>query len=346
MTSQPVRVGIVGLGGICRSRHIPGLRAIQGVEIVAVANRTPDSGARAAAEFGIPRVCDSWEELVTLDDIDAVLIGTWPYMHCPVSIAALDRGKHVFCQARLAMDHAEAVRMRDKARATGLVAMVCPVPIGMAVDATVDRLLREPGGLGTVRLVRVQSFSNAYADPEAFMNWRKDHRLSGLNMHTFGMFVEVMHRWFGWTRFVSASTQTYTPGRVDADGETVQVRIPDQFLVDMEMEAGFHVQCVFNTAVHHGEDTVEVFGSDGTLRYVVAEDALLIARAGERAFGPVEPLPDERYDLAHWRVEQDFINAIRTGSPARPDFEDGRRYMEVVDAAWQSAADSRRLLLG
>jgi predicted dehydrogenase len=345
MNDRPVRVGIVGLGGICRNRHIPGLRAISGVEIVAVANRTPESGARVAAEFNIPRVCDSWEELVALDDVDAVLIGTWPYMHCPVSLAALSHGKHVFCQARLAMDHAEALRMRDAARASGRVAMVCPVPIGMAVDATVGRLLRDPGGPGTVRLVRVQSFSNAYADPGAFMNWRKDHRLSGLNMHTFGMFVEVMHRWFGWTRSVSASMQTYTPERVDADGEAVRVRIPDQFLVDMEMEAGFHVQCVFNAAVHHGEDTIDIFGSDGSMRYEVARDALSMALAGERVFSRVEPLPTERYDLLHWCVEHDFINAIRTGSPARPDFEDGRRYMEVVDAAWQSAAEGRRLTL-
>ncbi len=99
-----IRVGFVGLGGICRSRHVPGLRRLDGVDIVAVANRTRESSERAAAQFGIPEVCDSWQQIVERDDIDAVFIGTWPYLHKDVSIAALNSGKHVFCQARMARD--------------------------------------------------------------------------------------------------------------------------------------------------------------------------------------------------------------------------------------------------
>ncbi len=92
-----VRVGFIGLGGICRDRHVPGLRRIPGVEIVAVANRTRESSERAAAEFAIPKVCDRWEDVIARDDVDAVFIGTWPYMHRDMSIAALEAGKHVFC---------------------------------------------------------------------------------------------------------------------------------------------------------------------------------------------------------------------------------------------------------
>jgi predicted dehydrogenase len=72
-------VGIVGAGGIVASSHIPGLRRMPGVEIVAVANRSLESSQRAAAEFGIPRAYASWEALIGADGIDAVLIGTWPW---------------------------------------------------------------------------------------------------------------------------------------------------------------------------------------------------------------------------------------------------------------------------
>ena len=83
-----IRVGIVGLGANTRLRHVPGLRACADVEIVSVCNRRPDSTRAAAAEFDIPRMCDRWEDLITDDDIDAVVIGTWPYLHCPIALAA------------------------------------------------------------------------------------------------------------------------------------------------------------------------------------------------------------------------------------------------------------------
>ena len=56
MTDETVRVGIVGAGGNFRDRHIPGFKAIEGVELVGVANRSRESGQRAAAEFGIQQL--------------------------------------------------------------------------------------------------------------------------------------------------------------------------------------------------------------------------------------------------------------------------------------------------
>jgi len=95
-----VRIGIVGLGRNTRDRHVPGFRAIEGVEIVSVCNRTPESARRAAEEFAIPKTFDSWEALVRDNDIDAVMIGTWPYVHCPITLAALEHRKHVLTEAR------------------------------------------------------------------------------------------------------------------------------------------------------------------------------------------------------------------------------------------------------
>jgi len=204
--NDTLRVGFVGLGGISRQRHVPGLKRIPGVEIAAVANRGRASSERAAAEFGIPEICEDWRELVARPDLQAVFIGTWPYMHREISLAALDAGKHVFCQARMAMNAAEALEMVRRARALDLVAALCPVPFGLKYDRAVERMLRE-GELGDVRLVQAASLCGAYADPATPMDWRKDHRLSGLNdLHTLGMYVEVMHRWFGWTADASAQT--------------------------------------------------------------------------------------------------------------------------------------------
>ncbi len=87
--TDTLRVGIVGAGANTRKYHIPNLRAQPGVEIVSVANRTRESGERAAKELGFARVYDTWRELVEMDDTNAICIGTWPYLHAPVTIAAL-----------------------------------------------------------------------------------------------------------------------------------------------------------------------------------------------------------------------------------------------------------------
>src|SRR4051794_4536958 len=109
-----LRIGIVGAGQVARARHIPGFRALPGVKIVGVCNRHRESSRRVAREFDIPRVFESWEHLVDSDEIDAVVIGTWPYLHCPITLSALGAGKHVLTQARMAMNAREAQRMLDK----------------------------------------------------------------------------------------------------------------------------------------------------------------------------------------------------------------------------------------
>src|SRR5213079_1692862 len=155
MTPTPLRVGLIGAGANTRSRHIPGLRAIADVEIVAVCNRRPESTAAAAREFGIPRTFERWEDLVADEGIDAVVIGTWPYLHCPITLAALAAGKHVLTEARMAMTAAEAHRMLAAAREhPDLVAQIVPSPFGLTVDTVVRELLRD-GYIGELREVEV-----------------------------------------------------------------------------------------------------------------------------------------------------------------------------------------------
>src|SRR6266487_1377610 len=104
MPDQKIRVGFIGAGANSRKFHVPNLKAQPGVELVAVANRSKESGERVAKEFGIARVHGDWREVVQAKDIDAICIGTWPYTHCEMTLAALDAGKHVLCEARMAMN--------------------------------------------------------------------------------------------------------------------------------------------------------------------------------------------------------------------------------------------------
>ena len=91
MAENTIRIGLIGAGTNTREKHIPGLKAQPDVEIVSVANRSRESSERVAKEFGIGTVAANWLEIVENRAVDAVCIGTWPYMHAPITIAALER---------------------------------------------------------------------------------------------------------------------------------------------------------------------------------------------------------------------------------------------------------------
>src|SRR6516165_6129899 len=157
--NQTLRIGIVGAGNIVRTRHLPGLKKHSDVEIVAVSNSTYESSEKFCSE-NVPkaRPIKDWAELVALPDIDIVWIGTPPYMHSAVTISALEAGKHVFCQARMSNDRAEAEEMLSASRRfPKQVTMLCPPPYGLRGDLVVKKLLAE-NFLGQIHTIKLQSF--------------------------------------------------------------------------------------------------------------------------------------------------------------------------------------------
>jgi predicted dehydrogenase len=349
MNTDRIRIGFIGAGGIVRQRHVPGLRAIPGVELAGVVNSTPQSTARAAQELGITRQYESPEALIGADEIDVVWIGTQPYLHSKLAIAALEAGKHVFTQARMAMDYADARRMYDAWRGTRLTANICAAPHYMRGDPVVRRLLAE-GFVGRPYDVVVRSYAEMYHDPAKPLHWRQIASISGVNTLDVGMMFEVVHRWLGYTRRVVAQTRTVRPERPPAEvnqgkGQT-RVERPDTLTVAAEMENGALLSGLWSGVARFGEgpNAIEIYGAEGTIRYLAGTDApgsgrVLAARAGEAELREV-PIPEA--EAGRWTVERDFIAAVREGrrDPA-PSFWDGLKYMEVTDAVFKSAAEGR-----
>src|SRR5437867_9345866 len=196
--NQKLRIGIVGAGSIVRQRHLPALKKNPDVEIVTVSNSTYESSEQFCKEHckGATPM-RNWADLLAIPDLDVIWIGAPPYMHSAVTISALEAGKHVFCQARMSMDRAEAEEMLAASkRYPELVTMLCPPPFGMRADLLVKKLLAE-NFIGPPHHVRLQSFSGAYLDPDAPVHWRQRIEISGLNVLTLGIYVEVLQPWLG-----------------------------------------------------------------------------------------------------------------------------------------------------
>lgn len=330
-----IRVGVVGAGANTRGMHIPRLQAIDGVEVVSVCNRSHASGARVAAEFGIPEVLPSWRAVVE-SEVDAVVIGTWPYLHEPVTVAALQAGKHVLCEARMARDAAEARRMLAASRARPeLVAQIVPSPMTLRVDGTMQRLVAERF-LGDLLVVEAR-VSTGFLDRDAPLHWRQDADLSGRNIMSMGIWYEAMMRWVGTARRVSAMGRTFVPRRRDASGSLRDALVPEHVDVTAELHCGaqLHLQ-VSAVAGLGGGSEVYLFGSDGTIRYDGDTDTVWAGRRGDDALAEVAVRPD---DARSWRVEDEFVGAIRgEGDVVLTPFTVGLQYMEFTDAVGRSLA--------
>lgn len=336
-----IRVGVVGAGANTRARHIPGLQAIPGVEIVSVANRSRASSARVAQEFGIPTIYDTWQELVAAADTNAIMIGTWPYLHCLATLAALDAGKHVLCEARMAMNAAEARTMRDAARAhPQLVAQIVPSPYTLRVDATIQRLIAS-GYLGDLLAVTVRD-GNAFLDADAPLHWRQDVDLSGVNIMGLGIWYEALLRWVGAAERVQAMGKTFVRMRKDTAGRMRAVRVPEHIDVVAAMACGAqaHIQISAVTGLA-GPPEACLFGGLGTLRF--SQNTLYGGRRGDSALAEI-PIPAD--EAGGWRVEADFVDAIRGRRPiTHTTFEDGVKYMEFTEAVATSIATGAAVAL-
>lgn len=337
MSEETLRIGIVGAGANTRSKHLPLLQAIPGVEIVQVCNRSTESSQRVADAFGIPHTAARWEDLVTNPDLDAVVIGTWPYLHAPVTLAALAAGKHVLCEARMAMNAAEARRMLDASLARPeLTAMIVPSPFTLPWDKTIRRILNE-NTIGTLLHVDVFANSGAFFQPDRPMTWRDDRELSGLNTQMLGIYYEAMVRWTGHVRLpVQASARIHAKTRRDNEGNPHPVHIPDHLDVLGEFESGatLHMRCSQITGACPTPNDFILYGQTGTLRLDLTKNELRLLRPG----GSEEDVRIHQEERGHWRVEEEFINAVRGREPVtHTPFSEGLRYMEFTEAVAHAA---------
>lgn len=346
VTERRVGIGFIGAGGIARQRHLPGLRAIPGVELVAVANRRRETAESVANEWGFGRVEEDWRAILQLPEVDAVFIAAPPYLHKEATVAALAAGKHVFCQARMARDYAEARAMYDAAERSGKVAMLCPPPHAMAADYVMKRLLQRENFVGRPLDVHVYGMMGTFSDPAAPLHWRQDADVSGYNTLFLGMFVEVLHRWLGYHRRVQAITAVHNPRRArPGTGDLVEVRVADSVAFATELENGavssWHITGI---AAHPQTNRFEIYGTDGTLIVEMGQDESAVIRGGKKG-EPLREIPIPADERRVWQAEADFIRAVRHGGSVSPSFLEGLKYMEVTEAVYRSSREGRAIEL-
>ena len=339
-----IRIGIIGAGGYSRSRHIPGFQKLPNVEVVAIANRSAESAQKVASQFNIPEALDDWRPLIERKDIDAILIGTPPYVHLEMTSAAIDAGKHVLCQTRIAPTAGEARAMHaiaEEAKDRGVLTMLVPPGPFFKGRRFVEHLVKS-GYTGKLRQVQAFSLSSSFADASTPLTvGRNEPELYGpYHASSIGLAYDNIVAWAGYATRLLAQRTTFTPERPATEGGPLTATpYPDAITVLSESEDGSVVMNMLNSAVRFGETRFELYGEDGTVVYQSKGDTILGARAGDEQLQPLE-IPAEHENP--WRVEEDFIRLIR-GEVSEPSFSfmDGVRNAEYLEAVYVSGTEGR-----
>ena len=252
-------------------------------------------------------------------------------------MAALGAGKHVLCEARMAMNAADGRPMLEAARrAPQLVAQLVPAPHTLETDPTLKKLLAE-GYVGEVLAVELQAAQGRFVERDAPFHWRQDITLSGHNVLNMGIWYEAMMRWLGPARRVMAMTKVAVPRRKDASGAWHEVRVPDHVDILATLGSGAVAHLRFSSVTALAPDSeVWIHGTEGTIRLEADAKRISGGRRGDKTLAEIAIPADQRVG---WRVEEEFVNAIRGREKViHTNFEDGVRYMEFTDAVVKSAA--------
>jgi predicted dehydrogenase len=333
---NPIRVGIVGAGANTRLRHIPGFRAIAGVELAGVVNQSAASTQRAVEQHGITKGYESWQALVDDATIDAIMIGTWPNMHAEITCAALESGKHVLTEARMARNAVEARQMHAAAkRSPQQIAQIVPSPFGLREHGFVRSLIND-GYLGELRELVVIGANDQFYDSATPLHWRQDKEISGSNLLAMGILHEAAMRWTPPTTRAFAQTNIFQ-SIVGPESGQQHVTVPDSAHIVTQLAGGasgvYHLSgcTLFGPGLQ-----IHLYGSRGTIKLQLAPSpGLWIGQAGDQQLQLADIPPEV---AGGWRVEEEFIDAIRGVAPVQfTTFDDGLAYMEFTDAVTQSS---------
>ena len=338
-----LKVAVAGVGSFTQRVLLPGLIACPDAEVVALFGPTADKTLKIAAERGVPHSYSDYERMLDESKPDAVVIATPNDVHAPMTLAAIQRGLHVFCEKPLGLTVAEADEMTQAAQLAGVRTAVNFTYRSTNPMRHVKRLIDE-GALGTPYHFVISFWQSVRADPAVPLGYRMLRERGGGALMDVGVHMFDLLRWyFGDLEAVCGGTHIAIAERPDGAGGRAAVTADDtaNFIVKLGAGALGTVQVSQVTSGRQNYRRIELFGSNGA-----------ISMEEDRTFGPevrVAPLAQPGFDLAPLPDDlnvtfEDFpqfhmtriVRALRGESAEWPTFEDGLAAQRAVAAVEES----------
>ena len=357
MAEQTLGAGIIGCGGIGHC-HATALTFIPGVRIVGVADIDESRAAAYAKRYHADAYYTDVASLLARKDLDFVVVTTANDQHAPLTIQALEAGKHVMVQKPMALNLAEAEAMIQAAKASGKKLMVSFFELFHPAFAKAKEIV-DQGLIGDVFFFKAIM---AWYMPSTDV-WRFDPKVSGGGILMDGHSHHVAYfRWLTGEEAQSVYTEAGTLAS-DARVEDTGVTLIRTRKAIAEVSGSMRLIEPNQQNGRYFKEWLEIYGTKGTIHIrpterpsikVYAEGAG-IPEALNGWFSPkVQWVPfEERGRALHLNPDEDpwtaehkhFVECIREDKPVVTDGEFGAKVLEVIQAGYRSMAEGRRISL-
>jgi predicted dehydrogenase len=361
--AEKIRLGLIGASvrGTWSSRsHLPALQASGDIELTAVCTTRADSAEAARQAYGARLAFDDWRKLAASPEIDAVAVVVRVPSHYDPTKAALEAGKHVYCEWPLGRTTAEAIELADLAKRKGLVTAV---GLQARVNPAIMYLkeLVETGYVGDIMAVHVMLMREGVLSRPSHRTWQRDAKL-GANTLTIanGHTIDAMRFVTGDFARLSAVVATQAKQWLDTGSNTwLDVTAPDNILLSGRLANGAVVSSHIAAIPYAGSGyRMEIYGREGTL-VAAGEDSPQLGEItlhGAQRGNSLETLPvPARFTLTSQGTPAGeaanvgqmyalFAQAIRGGGNAQvPDFASAVDLHRLVDATKQASDTGREV---
>lgn len=340
--NKNIRFGVAGLG-FGANVHVPVLKSLAGVEVVAIAGTDKKKAQKIASKFGVKLGCGSIDELLK-QDIDAVSIALPPDQSTKAICKAIKMGLPVLTEKPLANSFKFAKKLVQMAE--GHIAMVDFQFPELESFQKIKKIIHSKK-YGNVRYVQITWLVESYAHRYKIWSWKTDASRSGGVTAILGSHLLYLIEWFFgpihrvFSLMQSKITSDFTPkNRIAADD-----------LVNAIFDLGaIQISATIGNAVHGAIghrweivfDKATVILHNPTTDYMSGFCMILKTDAGEKVLlkPKVTKFKDGRFE-AFWSIARRFIHAINSGRKIKPDFADGARIQYLMGKMYLSAKKNR-----
>lgn len=318
---RKIKWGLIGCGDISRKRIAPALRDLDSCELSAVSRANFDQAESFAREFGARKWYREWQELLADEEVEAVYIATPVHLHAAQAVAAAEAGKHVLCEKPMAMSAEGCERMIAACEENRVRLGVAYYRHFYPVIDRIRTLLSE-GETGRPILVQMNAFEKFDPSPSHPRRWLLDRNLSGGGpMMDFGCHrIEVLLHLFGRVKSCRSLVSNILFDREVEDTATAL----------FEFENGPQAVLSVTHAAYEPQDTLNIFGSDGSIHVAVLNEGAVRIRteAGERSETHA-PHPN-----FHQPLIEDFARALSEGRDPRVDGSVGLEVARIEEVIY------------
>ena len=330
---QKARIGVIGLGWVSQVFHLPLLSKFEDVEIVSVCDKNKEQTHFIAERFNLKRFYTDYEQMLSKEELDAVIVCTSTDAHCQITKAALESGRDVFVEKPIARLYSEAVEMAEAAKAHKRMLMV-----GMnnrfRPDTMILKSFIEKGELGKVFYCKSGWFKNITSNHPRLT---KRDRSGGGVVIDLGVVMLDMALWmvgFPAVERVSANTYQHTTKSVE-----------DSAIIFIELKGGITLLIESSWSFQSEKDFFycDLYGTEGSAMI----NPLRIHKQLHGNLINVTPAkietPQNLHKKSYEHELRHFIGAVRGLHPVVSTGEESVKRMKVVEAIYQSAKKGKEI---